>query len=231
MGGARREPTGAGRPRAPNGLNAVARRGRVRQIRAHARSAARSVVDYTTSEHRTYARRCPHGRVAAGISNRSVLYGRPRGGAELVSSHARTSVVDRSLVPDRASVGACSSPANGEASSAAGDRRGQAHVGGPVYLRLRSHHRIHAERDRGRDRDRDRDRDRGRDRDRDRGRDRGGDRGRGGGGGCVQWARPRAMAPEKTRPAPRRARREGRSPRATPRATAKTTEVLRRVNT
>ncbi|MBP9171481.1 MAG: hypothetical protein KBG48_29080 [Kofleriaceae bacterium] len=73
MGGARREPTGAGRPRAPNGLNAVARRGRVRQIRAHARSAARSVVDYTTSEHRTYARRCPHGRVAAGISNRSVL--------------------------------------------------------------------------------------------------------------------------------------------------------------
>ncbi|MBP8808007.1 MAG: DUF4259 domain-containing protein [Kofleriaceae bacterium] len=59
--------------RAPNGLNAVARRGRVRQIRAHARSAVRSVVNYTTSEHRTYARRCPHGRVAAGISNRSVL--------------------------------------------------------------------------------------------------------------------------------------------------------------
>jgi hypothetical protein len=58
---------------APNGLNAVARRGRVRQIRAHARSAVRSVVNYTTSEHRTYARRCPRGRVAAGISNRSVL--------------------------------------------------------------------------------------------------------------------------------------------------------------
>jgi single-strand DNA-binding protein len=36
--------------RAPNGWSAVARRGRVRQIRAHARSAARSVVNYTTSE-------------------------------------------------------------------------------------------------------------------------------------------------------------------------------------
>jgi ADP-ribose pyrophosphatase YjhB (NUDIX family) len=63
----------ASAPRAPNGLNAVARRGGVRQLRAHARSAARRVVDDTTSEHRTYARRCPYGCVAAGLSNRSVL--------------------------------------------------------------------------------------------------------------------------------------------------------------
>jgi hypothetical protein len=40
--------------------------------------------------------------------------------------------MDRSLVPEPASVVACSSRANGEASTAAGDRRGQAHVGGPV---------------------------------------------------------------------------------------------------
>jgi hypothetical protein len=46
---------------------------------AHARSAAMSVVDYTTGEHRTYARRC----VAAGISSRSGRLAQP--GDDLVA--------------------------------------------------------------------------------------------------------------------------------------------------